>query len=536
MNQIISETYIRECLDKARYYEFCSDAEKAQSVLSPILDNLTGENDLGPKLNCEIFLVYGSVISQQGLTGRERHFQETAMNFLTEARELAAEMGERDLTAEAEKQIGVAYWRLGQNDNAVAYFDSALSHYNPEDRRKNTVCLGVLTNLIGVNFDLQNTSSAKKLIKRIEPTIAKSGDLWLQTYFYTEAAGIYLALGELSRAVPFLENAVRFSTEAGNQALLANALNNLALVYLTKNDPATAREYVERAIEIFDELKQIFTLAMAFETKAQILLAEGNLPEARRIIEESIALLEKSESYAPLAESLWTQIAVMARAGEKSAAIDKFGDLMQMVKNRLSEYHINFYREKFASLFYLQSGENFYEKTENYRRNLIQQALSSSDSKVSAIAKTLGISHQNTSLLLKKYPDLCEKYDIRLRTRATDSFLPRKNHIKRISGDSFSISLQSDRLTYLGLEKEMVVSVRVSELTELDLSKPVVIQDTEKQYHCGFLVSSFDMYAFEDGRGNIERTFFASDIIKAGQVEAIYDAETDEFTPLENQT
>lgn len=535
MNQIISEIFIRESLEKARYFEFCNDADSAQSVLSPILENLTGcrdSNGLSPKLNCEIFLVYGSVISYQGLTRRERYFQETAMNFLTEARELAARLSERDLTSEAEKQIGLAYWRLGQHENAVAYFDSALAHYAPDEQRKNTLCLGVQTNLIGVNFDLRNTEAAKKLLEEFEPFIAGCGDLWLQTRFYTEAAGIYLALGEVNRAVPFLEKAVDFSNRAGNRAFLANALNNLALVYLTNKEPGAARDYVERAIDIFDELKQIFTLGMALETKAQILIAENNLPEARRIIEESIALLEKSENYAPLAESLWTKILIMARTGENTAAIDNFADLIQMVKTRLSEYHVDLYREKFAALFYLQTGENFYEQTENYRRNLIEQALSSSDSKVLAIAKTLGISHQNTSLLLKKYPDLCEKYNVRIRKRTTDAFLPRKNRIKRISDDSFSIRLQSDRLAYLGLEKEKIVSVRVCAVGDLDLSKPVVVQDTEKQYHCGFLVSSFEMFAFEDGRGNIERTFFPSDITRAGQIEAVYNSETDEFTPL----
>ena len=70
-------------------------------------------------------------------------------------------------------------------------------------------------------------------------------------------------------------------------------------------------------------------------------------------------------------------------------------------------------------------------------------------------------------------------------------------------------------------------------LNRLDLSKPIVIQDANRQYHCGFLVDAFDMYAFEDGLGNIEATFVESEIFDAGQIVAVFDEDSQEFIPLE---
>jgi hypothetical protein len=58
--------------------------------------------------------------------------------------------------------------------------------------------------------------------------------------------------------------------------------------------------------------------------------------------------------------------------------------------------------------------------------------------------------------------------------------------------------LQSDRLAYLGLQKGKIINVGARPLAELDLSKPVVIKDKEKN-KLRFLVNDFGMFAFEDG-------------------------------------
>ena len=63
------------------------------------------------------------------------------MNYLTEARKFAFDVGKRDLIAAAEKQIGLCYWRLGQHDNALVYFDTSLANYLPEEQETNAVCL-----------------------------------------------------------------------------------------------------------------------------------------------------------------------------------------------------------------------------------------------------------------------------------------------------------------------------------------------------------------------------------------------------------
>lgn len=420
MNRVITENFIRECLNEARYHEFCGDFDRAQAILGPVMNNFIerqNSDELNSELNCELFLVYGSVVSYQGLTKKEKYLQETALDFLTEARRFAFEIDKRDLVSECEKQIGLCYWRLGQHDNALAYFETALGNYSLAERETNLICLATEIYLIGIYFDLQNVKAAKKILKKIEPRIAKSDDRWLQLKFYSESAGIHLKLGDFASAIPFLEKAIELSEITKNDAALANALNNLALVYLTTGETTEGRNCIERAIEIFTALEHTFMLGMALETKAQVLILSGAIEEAHETIEQSIEILARSENYVALAESLWTRIEILAKSGEKSEVIFQFVRLTELIKNHLGEESLNFYNEKFSRLFYFDTGRNYYEKTENYRKHLIDNALSSSGASVTRAAQTLGISHQNTSLLLKKYPDLCEKHKIRLRTR-----------------------------------------------------------------------------------------------------------------------
>jgi tetratricopeptide (TPR) repeat protein len=212
MNQTITEDYIRICLKEARFCEFCADADRAQAILDPIMTYVAEQqaSELNSELDCELFLVYGSVISYQGLTKKEKYFQETALDFLTEARKFAFESNKRDLIAESEKQIGLCYWRLGQHDNAFCYFDTVLENYSSSERETNSVCLATRIYLIGIYFDLQKIRAAKELIGKIKPFVEASDDKWLQVRFYCEAAGIYLKLSDLSAAIPFSKKRLNF--------------------------------------------------------------------------------------------------------------------------------------------------------------------------------------------------------------------------------------------------------------------------------------------------------------------------------------
>ncbi len=535
MKTAASEKYLRECLNQAKFYEFCTEADRALTVLSPIWKSIDEPPDiegLEPRLACEILLVCGGVISYYGQMQQKKSFQETASDLLTRAQVIAEEIGERDIIAESERQIGLAYFRLGQYENAIAYFNTLINRFNEAEQLTETICLGVQTHLLMTHVKNEEPVIAFNLLQKIQPEIENSDDLWLKNTFYNQAAGVHLKAGNFKIAVPFLEKAVEYSQITRNTAFLGNALNNLALVYLTLRDLTAATAYVERAIETYSKLSQPFTLGMALDTKAQIELEKGSLQNALHTIDESVRILEKGENYAYLAESFWTRTRILAKNNDKYEAVRQFTMLMQIVERHLNWKAVELYSKRFTELIYIRSGENFYEQTENFRCFLLDKALAASGGVVMPTAAQLGISHQNTSKLLKKYPEFCEKHRVKLKIRSTDS-LNKNKESKKPMPPATVIKLKTDRLKHVGLSKGMSVRFERCPVSRLDLSKPIVIQDAKRTYHCGFLVDAFDMYAFEDGLGNIEATFIESEILDAGQVVAVFDEDSQEFIPLE---
>jgi tetratricopeptide (TPR) repeat protein len=542
MKVTLTETYLNECLKQARYYEYCKEPERALAILNPVWDDIETTpriEGLSDRLAWEVLLICGNVISVYGTTHKKKHCKELASDVLTRARELAIRLDDRDLIGETEKQMAVVYWRHGQYENAIAYLNTVLSRYSEAEQLTNRICLLAQANLLVLYLSTNELAVAFETFQKIKPFVDESEDLWLKTTFYNQAAGLYVFTGKFAHAIPLLEKTIEYATLSKNNSYLGNALNNLANAYLNLPDTSRAAEYVDRAIELYLSINQVFLYALALETKSQIYAAVGDSRTALELIDESIDILQQGESYGELCDSLWTRTLILAKMGEKTRAIRQFNRLIQIATEHLNLVATNRYTDKFGELFYLSAGENLDEKEANYRKHLIDEALSACGGIVTTSAKHLGIMHQRLSVMLKRQPELCEKYQVKLRTRSSSSAGASSNAAETASStqkrskDLFGLRVKSNRLTYFGIEQGKIISVLRLPSDELDLTKPVVIQDSEKQYHCGFLVDAFGMFAFEDGQGNLERTFLPGEIIESGQVVGIFDEKTNNFIPLE---
>ena len=542
MKVTLTESYLNECLKQARYYEYCKEPERALAILYPVWDDIETPpriEGLSDRLAWEVLLICGNVISVHGTTHQKKHCADLASDVLTRARELAIRLEDRDLISETEKQMAVVYWRHGQFENAIAYLNTVLSRYSEAEQLTNRICLLAQANLLVLYLSTNELAVAFEIFQKIKPFVDESKDLWLKTTFYNQAAGLYVFTGKFNHAIPLLEKTVEYATLSKNNSYLGNALNNLANAYLNVPDTKKAIEYVNKAIELFLSINQVFLYALALETKSQIHVRDREYESALALIDESIDILQRGESYGELCESLWTRTLILAKTGEKKRAIRQFNRLIQIASENLNLVTTNRYTDKFSDLFYLSAGETLDEKEANYRSHLIEEALSACGGIVTTSAKYLGIMHQRLSVMLKRQPDLCEKYQVKLRTRSSSSANAKdeaeaaKCSTAGPGKNLFALRLYSARLTYFGIKQGEIISVLRLPPDELDLSKPVVIQDNEKQYHCGFLVDAFGMFALEDGQGNMERTFLPVEIIESGQVVGIFDEKTRGFIPLE---
>ncbi len=533
MKSILTESFLQACLKQARFYEYCKESERALTVLEPIWDNIEEPphlEDLSDALACEILLVCGGVISSYGTTHQKKFYQELASNMLTNAREMAIMIGERELIAEAEKQIAVAYWRHGQFENAVAYSNTVLSHFSHAEQLTNKICLLTQANLLMLYTAIGSQEKAFEIFDKIKFFVEDTDDLQIKTVFYNQASGIYAHSGKFAQAIPLLEKTVEYATLTKNNSYLGNALNNLANAYIQLADTEKAMIYVNRSIKLFQAIEQIFPYAQTLETKAQIYLKINDLKQALAAIEESIAILEKGENYAKLCESLWTRMIILLKSGDRFQAIRCYNELVKIVKDHLSLAVEDSYITKFDKLIYLLDGGGFDESEANFRKRLLDEALERGGGIITASAKILHVDHQRFSKMIAKFPDLKEKHKVKLISRRGNS--PVRDVPKNDSPSFFALKLSSERLQSVGLRKGQIVKVSVRTLDDLDLSQPVVIKDSEEVHHCGFLIDMFGMFAFQDEKGDFDKTFFASDVLLAGQIVGVHDARVNRFIPL----
>lgn len=538
MKSVASDSQTREIVKLADHYDYCKDSIRALDILSPFWSGFNDQPDiehLSDEMACRVLLVCGSVLSNHGLYAQELKYHEKAQDILTRARCLAEKLSDVNLLAEADKQIGVSYWREGRYENALVYSLAVFSHFTESECLTNEICLLTKNNLITIYVRLGEFDTALNLIKETQPFADQCNYLRVKTGFYSQTGIFYQCAGKYDEAVRYFVKTLEYAAEAKNPTYLGNTLNNLGIIYLQTKQPALAHEYINRAITLYQNKNLSANYGCALESKAAIYIFENKLQKAGAAIDESISILQRGENYPQLCESFWTRTRIWLLMGEKRLAVLQFNELLNTCQNNLSlavtEKYIDLYNES----VYLQTGGNFYHQSENYRLYLLDKALTAGGGIVNPTAEFLGISHQNTSALLKKYPELCDRHGVKLRTRKSGK--KSAPAVKRAAAAEYSlneieITLANDRLANRGLTKGMQICFTVLPQAELNLDEPVVIRDSSGDYHCGFLVKDFGMAALGNGCGDISQTYFDGEIIEIGQVTAYYDEETDSYRPL----
>lgn len=530
---------LSEIFQTARYYEFCYEPEMARAALQPIwsdIDEDPNVEQLSHDESWEALFLAGGVLSLQGTNHQLRNYGSRAIDTLSRAREIAVAIGARDKIAETEKEIGTAYWRLGEYENAVAYLNTALENYSESEKLTNRICLYAQANLPWLLVKIGQPEAAFEMVERIKPFIDEQLDLWLKTRFYNQAASVFVLIGNYKQAIPFLEKVVEYAARTKNNIYLGSGLNNLSNAYLNLDRPdfLNALRCVDDALRLFSTNKQFFAYAISLETKSKLLLDAGDLPDALSVINESVEILQKGENYCELCDSLWTRTRIYVAQGELNQTFQQFYELLKVAHEKLSLLEVERFIAEFKKLVFIPYGIGLEEKERNFRRHLFDEALRESGGIVTTTAKRLGVLHQTFSQMIKKYPDLVEKHQVKLRNRSVAAFARKNEPQKNASGKLFALKLQNDRLQHLGLKKGTILSIEQQPLDALDLSKLVMICDSHGDYHCGFLVDAFGMFAFEFERGMPERTFLPEEITEAGRVLGIYNAKTGETAPFEN--
>jgi predicted ATPase len=164
----------------------------------------------------------------------------------------------------------------------------------------------------------------------------------------TGLGGTELSLGNLDRAQEIFEESLQICCKAGDEKLIAQALNNVAIVLQTKGQLADAKPLCEQAHDIFVRLHNLAGAAWLESRLGDLEWKLGDLNAARRSYARAVATFEKLGDRWAHARNLVDVAALTFEQGQESEAYGILEQAIRSFRDLGSRRGIALVLEKFA--------------------------------------------------------------------------------------------------------------------------------------------------------------------------------------------
>lgn len=459
---------VRQQCDFAKQLENAGDYEGARLALAGLWDKI-GERPAvtGVKAatKAELLLRVGSLSGWLGSAQQIPDAQEFAKDLIAESARIFASIGNYEKAVEAQTDLAICYWRAGALEEAIVWFQEALSRAGSVENRVRILINKAIVDIFSnrINEALEHLSQAAPLLEHVEDH-ATHGRYHMQRAIAFKRRGglenLDLALIENAAASFHLE-------QARHTRYLARVENNIGFILMEFGRHDEALEHLDKARQIFVDLNDAGSVAQVNETRARVLLAQSRYDEAEQTAGAAVAILEQGDEQALLSEALTTHgialahlqrneaaFATLSKAAETAA---EAGDRLSSARTRLLMLeHLKNYLPPVELLkLYLQADEqiekqsdsemierlrssaratmeavraalvtaddhlmggSLKEEVRKYEGELIKRALEKSEGQVTNAARMLGITHQG----------LCEMLNTRHKSLRTKP--PRQRH------------------------------------------------------------------------------------------------------------
>lgn len=204
----------------------------------------------------------------------------SALTRYQESLEVAEELGDLELSANALNNIGIIYYVWGEHDQALDFYLRAIA--------------------LGIDQDNKDG-------------LARG---------YNNVANIHQTAGRFDQALGFYEKALAIHRELGNEAMVAAMHNNLGLLQYDMKNHEASRTHFQTALKIEKEMDDRPGMALSLNNLGQVQEAEGQLDEALVSYRQSLELREQLEDRQGVSVSLHNIGSVQAAKENYDEAID----------------------------------------------------------------------------------------------------------------------------------------------------------------------------------------------------------------------
>lgn len=410
-------------IEEARNAEMSRNLPASTKCLEPFLEDFEPAaflEQMNPLLRAEILRLCGFYISFYGKTNRRKDFQERGRNILTRAIEIFEDNDCADKSAEAKVMLALCYYNEGSIDESEAILETVEQQF--AENQLHPVYLKIRINqMMKSSFTLEGASGLK-IYEDVKVPMEFCADPRLQAMFHTQAGIIFQICHKIEVAAFHYVEAIRFARLVNNKLFIAANLNNLSLFHKEAGNFEAAYKAISESIGLYEELNEFGHLPHAWDSYALTLLADEKTNEALAVIEKAVAAFNQTEDYSGWVQALWTKMLICLRLNDKINALESFCELVEIARTRINQATVTRYTHQFSKLIYFKDESSLKNQTQSFRREIVRDAIISTDLKIVGAAKRLGIAHQSlVEMLDVNFPDLRDELGIKNRSQRSDS-------------------------------------------------------------------------------------------------------------------
>jgi tetratricopeptide (TPR) repeat protein len=327
------------CCVRAKSLEESGDYEAARGELAarwrgaghrPVI---TG---LGPLAAAELLVRAGVLTGWLGSAQQLSEGQEAAKDLITEGMRGFEELGESAKAAEAQTELALCYWRLGEFDEGRLTIQGALEKLGEADTELRA---RALLRLVTIDWSAGNLDAALRTLKDEGDLFAALDNDYLKGCFYSQRGLIYMLLIAPGKAEDYADRAlVDYAAasfhfyQAGHARYQARVENNHGYLLWVLGRFAEAHEHLTYARGLFAGLKDKGGAGQVDETQARVFLGESHYDKAEAAAKRAVIALEAGGERSQLSEALTTLGTALARLERADEAKEKFQRAIQVAE------------------------------------------------------------------------------------------------------------------------------------------------------------------------------------------------------------
>ncbi|NOX85972.1 MAG: tetratricopeptide repeat protein [Chlorobi bacterium] len=185
---------------------------------------------------------------------------DSCMKYGTLALNLAMQLQDREQEALASKRLGYSFYRTGDYDQSINYYERALENFL---ETKQYLDAAIITNFLGdvysqksdyvkaIHYYIETEKNCDTLIGKysIQTSLKR-----LYAILYTNLGLLYYRLDSVQKPFVYFNKALRFADEINDSNRIAASYSNLGMMYKTMNDYDLALKNYFKSLKISQKI------------------------------------------------------------------------------------------------------------------------------------------------------------------------------------------------------------------------------------------------------------------------------------------